>query len=132
MYYSRPNLYQSYQQNSVMTASPMELIIMLYEAAIKNLKLAKLCIESKEYEKANMAFIKTENILCELAQSLDMKYPISKQLLELYEFFLDETIAANIDKSAQRILPILSLLEQLKQTWKEVKAEGGQVSMQQG
>ena len=78
-----------YQQNSIMTATPEELTLMLYNGCIKGIRLAKVGLEEKDYEKANLYMCKAQAIIRELRATLDMKYDIAKNLYDLYTYFLD-------------------------------------------
>ena len=72
-----------YKQNSVMTATPEELTLMLYEGAIKFMNIAKYAIENKEMERVHVSLIRAQDIILELNYSLDMNYEISKNLRNL-------------------------------------------------
>ena len=65
----------NYQRNAVMTASPAELTLMLYEGAIKFCNIALIGIENNDYEKVNTNIKKAEAIIAELRVTLDHKYP---------------------------------------------------------
>ncbi len=113
------NLHQQYQQNSVMTASPEELTLMLYNGVIKFITLAKVMIEQKDIEKSNNAILRAQAIINELNITLDMKYEISNNLRQLYEFMLEKLLDANIKKNIKPLDEILPLLRDLRDTWKE-------------
>lgn len=66
------NPYQSYQQNSVNTASPGELTLMLYNGCLKFINLAKKAIEDKKMEEKNVNLIKAQKIIQELMVTLNM------------------------------------------------------------
>ena len=61
-----PNGYNVYQKNRVMTASPAELTLMLYEGAIKFCNIAIVGCEQKDIEKAHINIRKIQNIIAEL------------------------------------------------------------------
>ena len=82
------NNYQKYQQNSVLTASPQELTLMLYNGAIKFCNLGIEMIQRSNIEKANEYIIKAQVIINELQVTLDDKYPISKEIKLLYEYII--------------------------------------------
>ena len=92
------NPYQQYQEQSVMTASPGELTLMLYNGCIKFINQAKLFIEQKNIEKANNAIIRAQDIIQELMVTLNMDYEISKNLAALYDYMNRRLIDANISK----------------------------------
>ena len=95
------NAVYQYQQNSIMTATPEELTLMLYNGCIKAIRFAKIAIEDKDYEKTNIYICKAEAIIRELRATLDMKSDISKNLYDLYTYFLDRLIAQLRDAWSQ-------------------------------
>ena len=115
------NAYQTYKNQEVSMASPMALIVMLYNGCIKRLKLARMAIEKKDYEDANNQLKKSQAIITELASSLDFNYPIANDLMALYEFMLREIIDINIKKDADRIEPVINMLSGLRDAWKQVE-----------
>ncbi len=124
--YPSQNRAEVYQRQGVLTASPAELIVMLYGGCIRQLKLGVLAIEKKDYERANSAMQKAERIVGELAASLDMRYELSENLMKLYEYMLDEIVSANREKDAARIEPVVSLLLELKDAWAQIaKSDAG-------
>lgn len=108
-----------YQQNSIMTATPEELTLMLYNGCIKGIRLAKIGLEDKDYEKANLYMCKAQAIIRELRATLDMKYDISKNLYELYTYFLDRLIEANIKKESSILDEVEQFVSDLRDTWAE-------------
>lgn len=108
-----------YQQNSIMTATPEELTLMLYNGCIKGIRLAKIGLEDKDYEKANLYMCKAQAIIRELRATLDMKYDISKNLYELYTYFLDRLIEANVKKESSILDEVEQFVSDLRDTWAE-------------
>lgn len=119
--------YQQYQQNSIMTASPEELTLMLYNGAIKFINLGKYHIENKEIEKTNEALKRAQAIIMELNNTLDMKYEISNNLRSIYTFILDKLIDANIRKDTNILDEVLPLIEEIRDTWKEAMKEARKI-----
>lgn len=115
-----PNNYQKYQQNSVLTASPQELTLMLYNGAIKFCNLGMEDIQNKELEKAHNDIIKAQNIINELQVTLDDKYPIAKEIRPLYDYISRLLVEANVEKSEQKLLEAKELIVQFRDLWKEV------------
>lgn len=108
-----------YQQNSIMTATPEELTLMLYNGCIKGIRLAKVGLEEKDYEKANLYMCKAQAIIRELRGTLDMKYDISKNLYDLYTYFLDRLIEANVKKESGILDEVEQFVADLRDTWAE-------------
>ncbi|MGB4589264.1 MAG: flagellar export chaperone FliS [Clostridiaceae bacterium] len=118
-YASAGNLYKS---NEVLTASKKKLVIMLYDGAAKNLKLAKLAIEEKKIEKVNLLIIKTQNILVELMSTLNFEDggDVANNLMSLYEYMYQKTIRANIDKNSEILDEVIGYLQELSDTWSQI------------
>ncbi|MBU5310794.1 flagellar export chaperone FliS [Tissierella carlieri] len=109
-----------YKQNAVLTATPEELTLMLYDGAIKFMNIGKYSIENKELERAHSSLIRAQDIILELNYSLDMNYEVSKELRELYEFVLAKLVDANINKNTKSIDEALTIVNDMRDTWKEV------------
>jgi len=114
------NPYQQYQEQSIMTASPGELTLMLYNGCIKFIKQAKLYIEEKDIEKANNAIIRAQDIIYELMSTLNMDYEISNNMMALYDYMNRRLIDANISKDIKVLDEVLNLTVEFRDTWMEV------------
>lgn len=114
------NPYAAYQNSKIMTASPAELTLMLYDGAIKFSNIAVAAIEKNDIEKAHNNIIKTERILQEFRASLDSKYPVSKDFDVVYEYLIRRLHEANIKKDAEIMEEVLKHLRTMRDTWKEV------------
>ncbi len=129
--HSKQNLKQQYLQQSVMTATPAELLIMLYDACIKNLRLAEICLtERHDLDGSNAHFIKAQKIIMELVTSLDTSYEISASLLEIYNFLLRTIRNMNIKKEVTLLPQVLEILTSLRDTWEtaaKLQAAGSEV-----
>lgn len=113
------NAYQQYQYNSIMSASPERLMLMLFEGAIKFVKLARIAIEEKDIEWANYNLTRAQDIIAELNQSLDMSFDISESLAGIYDFLYRQLVDANINKDVDALDVVESMLVELKNTWEE-------------
>lgn len=111
--------YDQYKQQSAMTASPGELTLMLYDGCIKNLKLFKMYVEQKDYVKANESSQKAQAIVLELIRSLDMKYEISKQLSQVYDFIHDRIVKSNVKKDIENADVALDMISEMRDTWQQ-------------
>ena len=74
------NAASAYKNNSILTASPAELTLALYEGAIKFCNIALLGLEKNDYQKVNTNLIKAQNIITEFRSTLDFKYEVAKDL----------------------------------------------------
>lgn len=114
------NPYETYQQNSINTASPGELTLMLYNGCIKFIKQAKKAIDEKNYQEKNTNLIKAQNIIRELMVTLDMQYAISKDFMIMYDYILRRLIDANIHNDNEILNEVEELVVGFRDTWKEV------------
>lgn len=114
------NNYLKYQQNAVLTASPQELTLMLYNGAIKFCNLCIEMIENGQKEKANEYAIKAQRIIEELQLTLDQKYPIAKDIMPLYQYIYELLVEGNVKKDAQKILEAKELIVNFRDLWKEI------------
>lgn len=115
------NAYQKYNAQKVVTANPVTLIVMLYDGCIKQLKLAQLAIDKKDFEATNNHMQKAQEIVAELVNSLDLRFPIANDLLALYDFMLREMRRINAVKNRDDIDPLLNMISGLRDTWAQVE-----------
>ena len=114
------NPYAQYQSNKVMTASPAELTLMLYDGAIKFGNVAVAAIEQKDIQKAHTNIIKVQKIIDYLRQTLDMKYPVAKDFDNIYAYLSKRLVEANIKKDAGIMEEVNTHLRSVRDNWKEV------------
>ncbi|KOP77731.1 flagellar biosynthesis protein FliS [Lysinibacillus sp. FJAT-14745] len=112
--------YDIYKQNSVTTASPGELTLMLYNGCLKFLTKAKSAINNKKIEQRNYNIQRSQAIISELMSTLNMDIDISKQMLPLYEYILRRLTEANIKNDATIVEEVEGLVTEFRDTWKEV------------
>jgi flagellar protein FliS len=110
---------EQYRQQSAMTASPGELTLMLYEGCLKNLKLSKIHIESKDFEKSNKELQKAQAIVAELMGSLDMRYDLSKQMLRIYDYVTHLMVWANVKKDIEKVDEAIDCISDMRDTWQQ-------------
>lgn len=113
------NPYGQYKQNSVMTASPQELTLMLYNGALKFIGLSKIYIEKKDIPKANESILRAQDILQELNITLNMDYEVSVGLRSLYIYISEILVNANIHKDIKYLDEAAGMVTELRDTWKE-------------
>ena len=112
--------YTAYANNRIMTASPAELTLMLYEGAIKFCNIAIAAIEKRDIEKAHNNIVKVENIITEFQSTLDHKYPVAKDFDNVYRYLQERLLEANLKKDKEILEEILGHLRTMRDTWKEV------------
>lgn len=109
--------YEKYKQSSVQTSTPGQLVIMLYDGAIRFVKVGLEGISSKDHMKANVNLGKAQTIISELMSTLDHSYPVSKNLFSIYEYMNHLLIQSNIKKETQPALEALNYLQELREIW---------------
>ncbi|HAL02722.1 MAG TPA: flagellar export chaperone FliS, partial [Lachnospiraceae bacterium] len=82
------NPYAQYKNSKILTASPAELTLMLYEGAIKFGNIAIEAIENKEIEKAHNNIIRVQKIIDEFRATLNRKYPVAEEFDKIYRYLL--------------------------------------------
>ncbi|KAB3539652.1 flagellar export chaperone FliS [Alkaliphilus pronyensis] len=113
------NPYNQYKENSIKTASPQELTLMLYNGAIKFINQGKIFIEAKNISAANEALKRAQDIIDELNNTLDMKYDVSNGLRAIYTYIKQRLVDANIRKDIAPLNEAAEMVVELRDTWKE-------------
>ena len=115
-----PNAYAQYKNSKILTASPAELTLMLYDGAIKFCNIAIAAVEQKDIEKAHINIVKTQRIIEHFRLTLDMKYPVAQDFDRVYEYLARRLVQANIKKDKEILEEVLTHLHSMRDTWKEV------------
>src|SRR4051794_16699614 len=114
------NPYKSYQQNSVNTASPGELTLMLYNGCLKFIKLAKKAIQDNNVEEKNTNLIKAQNIIHEFMVTLNMDVNLSSELMLMYDYLHRRLVEANINSDLDILEEVEGFVIEYRDTWKQV------------
>lgn len=115
-----PNAYAQYKNSKVLTASPAELTLMLYEGAIKFCNIAIAAVEQKDIQKAHTNIVKVQKIIEHFRLTLDMRYPVAQDFDRVYVYLEQRLVQANIKKDAEILGEVLEHLHSMRDTWKEV------------
>lgn len=122
------NPYAQYNNSKILTASPGELTLMLYEGAIKFGNLAIVAIENNDIEKAHHNIIRVQKIIDEFRATLDRKYPVAEDFDKVYRYLLRRLLEANMAKDKEIMEEVVEHLRSMRDNWKEVmkkaRAEG--------
>lgn len=111
--------YQAYKQNSVTTASPEELTLLLYNGCLKFIKLARKAMEEQNIEQRNINLIKAQNIVQELMVTLNMDVAISHNLMRMYDYLHTRLVEANTKNDAEILNEVEGYIVEFRDTWKE-------------
>jgi flagellar protein FliS len=117
---SNPYGANQYKQMAVKTASRGQLLIMLYEAAISNLKKAMAAMDQKNIAAKGMAIGKTHEIINELMNTLNFEVGgnIARDLERLYNFMAEQLVKGNAENSKEALQTVQKLLETLLDGWR--------------
>ncbi|MFC0187377.1 flagellar export chaperone FliS [Fictibacillus aquaticus] len=117
---SLANPYQAYQNNSVQTAPPGELTLMLYNGCLKFIAAGKKAIAEGNAEAKNTNLLKAQRIIQEFMVTLDRNVAVSENLMTMYDYMNRRLIEANIKSSEEILSEVEGLVSELRDTWKEV------------
>ncbi|MFF2018107.1 flagellar export chaperone FliS [Paenibacillus sp. NPDC058177] len=109
--------YEKYRQSAVQTSTPAQLVIMLYDGAIRFVKSGVEGLNNNDFQKVNYNFGRAQTIVSELMCTLDHTYDISKNLHSLYEYINYLLIQSNIKKTLEPAEEALDYLTDLRETW---------------
>ena len=113
-----------YQDMKVQTASPAQIMIMLYDGAIRFSLQAKKKIEERDYEGKGVFISKTQAIIDELMNSLDFTIApeLCTNLQKLYIYINERLTHANIQLDPEAMGEVIQLLNTLRDGWKQALA----------
>ena len=114
------NPYAQYNNSKILTASPAELTLMLYEGAIKFCNMAIMGIEQNDIAKAHANIMKTQRIIEEFRNTLDHQYPVWEDFDRVYVYILQRLFDANVKKDKEILEEVNTHLRSMRDTWKEV------------
>lgn len=114
------NPYAQYANNRILTASPAELTLMLYDGAIKFCNIAIMGIEQNDIMKAHTNIMKVQAIIEEFQLSLNFKYEVANDFNNVYNYIMKRLRLANVKKDKEILEEILEHLHTMRDTWKEV------------
>lgn len=121
---SKVNPLNAYKETKIRTASQGQLIVMLYDEAIKQIDLAAAGMEAgtRKLDAVHNSIVKAQDVLTELAASLDFERggQIAKSLFSLYMFFREQLLEANVKKKSDSLKAVRSMLAELRDAWAQI------------
>ncbi|REJ10189.1 flagellar export chaperone FliS [Halobacillus trueperi] len=123
---------QAYQNNSVETASPGELTLMLYNGCIKFIRIARKAMENNEIEKKNTNIQKAQKIIQELMVTMDQQYEVTQEIMPLYDYMNRRLVEANTKNDVEILDEVEGLVVEFRDTWKQVILESRKMQFGQG
>lgn len=110
---------QEYRKNSVNGASPLQLIIMLYDGALRFMEGGRQAILQQDLSRQNDQLQRAQKIIMELMACLDMDKggDVSKNLLALYTYVLNELVRANLEDDPEGVQRCVQIISELRESW---------------
>lgn len=115
-----PNAYAQYNNSKILTASPAELTLMLYDGAIKFCNIAIMGIEQNDINKAHTNIRKVERIIEEFRSTLDRRFAVAEDFDRVYVYLLRRLLEANLKKDKEILEEVNTHLRSMRDNWKEV------------
>ncbi|MCI8645245.1 MAG: flagellar export chaperone FliS [Firmicutes bacterium] len=113
------NGYQQYKEQSVMTMTPGEMLLLLYDELLKRLMRAELALDKEEYELFGQSVTRCKEIVQYLKDTLNYEYPISHELRQMYDFFLYELSRIEAGRKKEVITELKPLVKELREAFQE-------------
>ncbi len=114
---------QAYKQSSIMTASPEQLVVMLYDGARRFLTQAAFAMRERQVGRAGERLQRAEAIVHELLSTLDMSQgEVAERLQAIYVFCLRLLSEARLEQDAAKVEQVIELLAELREAWAEIAA----------
>lgn len=114
------NPYAQYKNSEILTASPGELVLKLYDGTIRFCNLAKVAIEKNNVTEAHVNLMKAERIIDHLTATLDRQYEVAEDFDKLYDYFLATLMEVNMTKDTALLDEMLEKLRMVRDNWKQV------------
>jgi len=124
MSYAQAN--QKYTEAAVLSASPAQLIVLLYDGAVRFMQQGVVALQQDQIAIAREKLFKAEAILNELNQTLDMDAgdgELARNLRSLYLFCKQQLMTALLEKDPALIQPVISLMRELRGSWQQAASQ---------
>ncbi len=113
------NGYQQYKEQSVMTMTPGEMLLLLYDELLKRLTRAELALDKEDYTLFDQSVKRSQEIVQYLMDTLNFEYPISRELRNMYDFFLYELSRIQAGRKKEVIEELKPLVKELRDAFEE-------------
>jgi flagellar protein FliS len=112
-----------YRKSSVQGATPLQLVIMLYDGALRHMEAGKHAMASGNLEVQNASLQKAQRILFELIACLDMEggKEIAANLLALYTYVIDQLVQANVNDDPDAVERGIKVVSDLRESWVQIE-----------
>ncbi|MGN8817165.1 flagellar export chaperone FliS [Oribacterium sp. HCP28S3_H8] len=121
------NSFQKYKENSILSMSQPELLLLCFDEAIRNLRKAQISLDDKEYEYFEASLQKTSRIIRYLTVTLEMNVPISADLKRLYNYinFDIGRLLAGRERRKDELPALIQILAELREGFEGASREAG-------
>lgn len=116
---------QEYQKHNVNGASPVQLIVMLYDGALRLMEQGRHAMSHGDLQRQNQCLQKAQRIIVELMSTLDMERggEIAKNLFALYGYVLNELVSANVEDQPEPIERSIKVISELREGWAQIERQ---------
>ena len=116
------NPYQTYRAAAATTASPVELVVMLNQGALRFTQQGIQAVERGDASGAHTSFVRAQEIVAELAGSLNLDAggEVGQNLLALYDYAYCRLVEANCRKATGPAMDVAALFRELLSAWRAV------------
>lgn len=113
---------RDYVRSQVETASQTQLVLMLYDGAIRFLSVGRERMISGKIEEKNRYLVKAQRVISELLSALDREKggEVASNLHRLYAYMLQRVVEANLHDKPEVIVEVIDLLRELRTSWEEI------------
>lgn len=113
--------YGQYRRTQVETATPGQLVVLLYEGCIRFTQRGRVALEAQEWDGARTSLLRAQDILAELMSGLNLEVggEIASNLLRLYEYMYQRLVTANVKRDGAAALEVEELIRSLLPAWEE-------------
>jgi flagellar secretion chaperone FliS len=113
------NMASAYKNQQILTSSPEQLTLLLYNGAIRFVNESMMSLDQKDLQKAHNSNIRAQDIIREFMATLDMSYEISHGYLQLYDYLEYRLIQANMKKDKSQLEEAKGILVELRDAWEQ-------------
>lgn len=115
------NPYQKYKEETVMTMTQGELLLLLYDELVKRLAAAELLLDQGDHPNFEKRMTEAADIVRYFCETLDFQYPISQELYRMYDFFLVEFSRVRASRKKEALGKVRILVQDLRDTFREAE-----------
>lgn len=117
---TQAQLRNRYARDAVTTATPAQLLLMLYDRLVKDLDAAERGLGARDVQASHVALLHAQEIVHELSMTLDTTmWPESESLKRLYGWVVEQLIEANIAKDVQYVHNARAVVEPMRAAWQQ-------------